>query len=224
MKSNAVNAGSVNWIKLRNEAFTKAKTITDPYQMGPVIRHLYQSLNDYHGFFRYGDSTFRWKPNKRSIPDSVMNEWKKGTGISATVLEDNIGYLRVPGIQYGGKEGDSKNAQKLNDSLCYLFGKNIKGLVLDLRLNGGGSMFPMILGLQQLFLPGKIGHFITKRRINWYIKENSFLLDSVEMASISPKCGNNLSKFATCCFNRGGNSQFGGVFSYSPEARKRPFL
>src|SRR4051794_30520833 len=116
-----------------------------------------------------------------------MSEWKKGVSIRSMLRSDNIGYLRVPYMQYGRKEWDSKNAQMLNDTLCSILEKKVKGLVLDLRLNGGGSMYPMILGLQQLLTSREIGHFVSGKRINWYLKENSFLLDTAVMASITPK-------------------------------------
>ena len=42
-----------------------------------------------------------------------------------------------------------------------LLDKHVTGIILDLRLNGGGAMFPMMLGLEQLLHDGKIGSFVT---------------------------------------------------------------
>ncbi len=79
-------------------------------------------------------------------------------------------------------------AQSLNDSLCKLLDKNVKGIVLDLRLNGGGAMFPMMLGLEQLLHDGKIGSFTSGTRANWILKEHSFYLDTTILTSIVPNC------------------------------------
>ena len=68
-----------------------------------------------------------------------------------------------------------KKSQSLNDSLCSLLDKNVVGIILDLRLNGGGAMYPMMLGLEQLLHDGKIGSF-TENAGNWIIKNNSFTL------------------------------------------------
>ena len=221
MKENAAHTKNVNWPKLRRTAFMKAKSITDVYQLGPVIRYLYQSLNDFHGGFYYNDSTFKWQRNEQPVSDSIMNEWKKGVSIRSTLLHNNIGYLRVPYMAFGGKEGDSKNAQMLNDSLCSLLDKKIKGLVLDLRLNGGGSMYPMILGLDQLLIPGEIGHFVSKKRISWYLKDNSFLLDTAVLASITPKCMVNAQGIPVVVLIGRGTGSSGEFLAMALKGRKK---
>ena len=221
MKKNAAQTKNVNWAKLRRTALMKAKPITDVYQLGPVLRYLFQSLNDFHGAFSYGDSTFKWQRDAQPVSDSIMNEWKKGVSIRSMLLNNNIGYLRVPYMSYGGREGDSKNAQMLNDSLCSLLEKKVKGLVLDLRLNGGGSMYPMILGLDQLFIPGEIGHFVSKKRINWYLKDNSFLLDTSVMASITPKCMVNAQGIPVVVLIGRGTGSSGEFLAIALKGRKK---
>jgi carboxyl-terminal processing protease len=188
MKNNSVKADVMDWKKLQKNALAKASNINDGNQLGAVMRYIYQSIDDFHGAFFYYDSTFKWKRGERRVSDSVMNEWKKGITIKSMILEGGIGYLRVPYMSFNGKEDADKNAQKLNDSLCYLLGKNVKGIVLDLRLNGGGAMHPMMLGLEQLLGAGKIGAFTSKKNENWYIKDHSFLLDTTIITSIVPKC------------------------------------
>jgi carboxyl-terminal processing protease len=91
-------------------------------------------------------------------------------------------------MSYAGKQKSDEDAQRLNDSLCYLLNKNAKGIIVDLRLNGGGNMYPMMLGLQQLQGEEKIGSFIAGKQESWYIKDNNFLLDTTMLASIVPKC------------------------------------
>src|SRR5436853_6550000 len=188
MKTNSVNADKIDWQQLQKDALEKAKTINDPNQLGPVMRFILQSINDFHGAFFYKDSTFKWQRNEPPVSDSLMNEWKKGVHIKAMMLKDNIGYLRVPFMSYAGKQKSDEDAQRLNDSLCYLLTNNAKGIILDLRLNGGGNMYPMMLGLEQLQGEEKIGSFVAGKQESWYIKDNNFLLDTTMLASIVPKC------------------------------------
>lgn len=190
MKNNSIDADKVNWGQLQKNALTKAGGINDPDQLGPVMRYLYQSINDFHGAFFYADSTFKWRRNVRPASDSVMNEWKKGVRVRSMMLGNNMGYLLVPYMSYNGKADADKNAQILNDSLCSLLGRNVKGIVLDLRLNGGGAMYPMMLGLEQLLGSGKIGSFISKKNEGWFIKNHNFLLDTTIVTSLTPKCSN----------------------------------
>ena len=188
MKQNAVNADVVNWKTLRKTSFIKAAGINNPYHLGPVMRYLYKSINDFHGAFFYKDSTFQWQRNDLVPSDSIMNEWKKGVDSKTMILEKNIGYLRIPSMPISSQNDFNTKAQKLNDSLCSLLEKNVKGIILDLRLDGGGAMHPMILGVEQLLIKGYIGSFQTRKKENWFIKDNAFFVDTTLISKINPTC------------------------------------
>lgn len=191
MKNNAVNANIVDWNSLERNAFAKAKDVNNPYGLGPTMRYLYKSINDFHGAFFYKDSTFQWRRNETKVPDSIMNEWKKGVRSITMVLDKNIGYLRIPSMPVATQEEFNTKAQKLNDSLCSLLKKNIQGIILDLRLDGGGAMHPMILGVKQLLTQGLVGSFQTKKKQDWFIKENGFFVDTMLISKINPTCSIN---------------------------------
>jgi hypothetical protein len=191
MKKNAVNTDSVNWNTLKENALKQARGLSDPYELGPVMRYLYQSINDFHGAFFYKDSTFKWHHNEPVLSEAISNEFKKGVTIKAEILENDIGYLRIPSMPVSSKKDYYIKAQNLNDSLCSLLSKNIKGIILDLRLDGGGAMHPMILGVEQLLRQGHIGAFQTKKREDWFIRDNSFFVDTTIFSSIIPKCSIN---------------------------------
>lgn len=191
MKNNAVNANSVNWDTLTKNALTKAKEINNPYGLGPVMRYLYKSINDFHGTFFYKDSIFQWQREETKISDSIMNEWKKGVQSITRVLDKNIGYLRIPSMPVATQDDFNTKAQKLNDSLCSLLQKQVKGIILDLRLDGGGAMHPMILGVEQLLTQGYIGSFRGKKKQDWFIKNDGFFVDTSIHSKITPTCNIN---------------------------------
>ncbi len=194
MKQNVYDGGVINWTELKRQALLQAANITSPYQLGPVMRYLYKSINDFHGAFFYKDSTFQWQHNKLVISDSISNEWKKGVESKTMLLDGEIGYLRIPSMPVADKKDFNVKAQKLNDSLCILLNKHVKGIILDLRLNGGGAMHPMILGLEQLLTPGRVGSFQTKIKEAWSIKENGFYVDTALISKINPTCNINAQK------------------------------
>ena len=188
MKANAVNAEKVNWVSIKQDAYKQAENLDSPYEFGGVMRGIFKSIGDFHGQFFQGDSSFRWQGKPLVISDEVKNEWKKSSGIKTGVLENNIGYLRVPGMSQGNGRPDwDRKAQALNDSLSVLLSQHVKGLILDLRIDGGGVMFPMMLGLKNLLGEGNIGSFQTKKSQMWSIKSNKFLIDTSVLAAINPK-------------------------------------
>lgn len=188
MKAKAVNADTVNWDSVKKTALAKASGIQNPYELGPVMRYLYESIHDFHGAFFYRDSTFHWKHKNTIVSDSIMNEWKKGVDSKTMVLDKSIGYLRIPSMPISSESDFYTKAQKLNDSLCSLLVKNVKGIILDLRLDGGGAMHPMILGVEQLLSQGHIGSFQTKKKEDWFIKDNGFFVDTALISKINPTC------------------------------------
>ena len=187
MKSNAVNRNKVDWGRIEKNVYSQIATKENAYQLGPAFRMLFKSLNDFHGAFYCWDHTYKWQRPKPEYSDSIKNEWKKGIFLQKDILQDNIGYLRVPYMGFAKRSELDKKAQLLNDSLCALLNKNVIGIIVDLRLNSGGAMFPMMLGLEQLLHNGKIGSF-TKNAGNWILKDNSFYLDTTILTSIISKC------------------------------------
>ncbi|MET3979954.1 carboxyl-terminal processing protease [Mucilaginibacter sp. UYP25] len=188
MKNNAVNAANVDWSVLRESALNKASNLNSPYELGKVMRGLYKSIGDFHGAFFYRDSTFQWHGKDLPVSDSVMKEWNKRSGIKTDILDKDIGYLRIPSMPGGGKDDYDKKGQALNDSLCKILTANIKGIIIDLRINGGGAMHPMIIGVEQLLGNRKVGSFLNKRKEDWVIKDNSLYIDTSLLTAIKPKC------------------------------------
>jgi carboxyl-terminal processing protease len=188
MKNNSVNSNNVDWAILKENATLKATNLSSPYELGDIMRYFYRSVNDFHGAFFYRDSVFRFSRKEPLISDSIKNEWKKRSGIKSKLLRDNIGYLIVPSMPGASKSRFDSLAQSLNDSLCFLLTNNVKGIIIDLRTNGGGAIYPMVLGLEPLLQLELVGSFQTKIESKWLLKGHSFYIDTAKLASIIPKC------------------------------------
>lgn len=129
MKSNAVNANTIDWAHLKEHVYEKGANLNSPYEMGDVMRYLYKSINDFHGAFFYRDSIFQWHGKELAISDSIKNEWKMKAGIKTELFDNHIGYLRIPSMPGGSIMDFNKSAQKLNDSLCTLLAHNLEGII-----------------------------------------------------------------------------------------------
>lgn len=191
MQLQAVNTEKVNWPAVKRVAYSMAKDIKDPAKLGPVMRFLYRAIDDYHGAFFYKDSSFRWTKYQVNYSDSITNEWKKGVLPITRVFDNGIGYLRVPSMPIFEEKEFNTKAQKLNDSLCALLSQNVKGIILDLRLNGGGAMQPMLLGVHNLLKPGLLGSFDRGSKENWELTDTTFMMNKVVISRITPSCNVN---------------------------------
>jgi hypothetical protein len=188
MKTHSINATSVSWPAITTQAYALAEEIKTPAELGTAIRYLFKSIDDDHGAFFYQDSVFRWTKKKIVFSDSIRNEWNKRVKVVTRMLKGKIGYLRVPSMPIAQDEEFNTKAQELNDSLCVLLSADPKGIVLDLRLNGGGAMHPMILGLENLLGDGIVGAFHTKSKDNWIIANHQFSVGGKVISTVQPRC------------------------------------
>lgn len=224
LKKKSVHAKSVDWDTIRKNALIKAKGINDVNKIGPVMRYIYSSINDFHGAFFYRDSTFKIPHKNKPVSDSIMNEWKKGVKIETAILENKIGYLRIPYMPTGSREENNKKTQSLNDSLCSILEKNITGIIIDLRLNGGGDMHLMILGVQQLLGAGHMGSFLTGTKEDWILKDNAFYADTTEIVSIVPECTVDAQTMPVVLLTSTATGSSGEFFIMAFKGRKKTIL
>lgn len=191
MEEHSVNALENEWESLRLKYLEKVSMdSSDNYLVESVIE-LLSLIKDFHGAFYYRDQIYKWNHNQIEVSDSIMNEWKKGAKVTSVKLDKDIGYLRIPSMPFVNKEDSDAKAQELNDQLCDLLQSDMKGLIIDLRLNGGGAMYPMILGVQQLLPKGQIGSFQSKNNEKWFLTDTEFSINEQVLASIQPRCSIN---------------------------------
>ncbi len=190
MKSNSINSKKVDWGDLTLKAYELAKTAKEPEDLGNSIRFLLKSLGDFHGRFRYNDSIFRWEKEKISLNEVYRTAFrKKGNKFFTRQLSD-VGYLRIPMTP---QEITKERGQALQDSLCKLLISKPKGLIFDLRLNYGGTMWPMILGVSNVMKKGIVGSFqyADGNITNWVIDKENIYEGENKICSIVNKCESN---------------------------------
>ncbi len=70
------------------------------------------------------------------------------------VLDDGLAYLVVPGCHAPDAQGLRAWARAAHDEVSRLAALAPRGWLIDLRLNGGGNLWPMLLGLEPLLGQG----------------------------------------------------------------------
>lgn len=77
------------------------------------------------------------------------------------MLLPKMAYLRIPVVLAQDSASVVAYANRINDSLLNLLRQGAKGVIIDLRLNQGGNMYPMIAGLRSLFKEGIVSESYT---------------------------------------------------------------
>lgn len=193
IKYNSVWSNTIPDWKPVDAAFKKqiaeAKTAKDT--MNCFVNILAQ-LNDVHSYFIYRGNYFsHYKPvdsatHTRLRP--LLRQSKEETErFTTAMLPGSIAYVRVPAINAYGEEEVNRFAQMLYDSVAKYIGKKLKGFIVDLRLNSGGNIYPMLAGLGELLGNTVIG-YETDREGNevrkWEIKEGNFFSKDYQATDI----------------------------------------
>ncbi len=200
IKYNSIHRTTLDWKqvdKTFNEQIKTAKTLNDTMNcfvavfrsLKDVHSQIYLN-NQYYGHYSiFDDSILAWlKPlNDKAI--SVTNK------IHSEVISKGIGYIRVPTFQVFDPIQINSFAQSIADSISKLSTKSKIGFIIDLRLNGGGNIYPMLSGLSQFLGDQTIGF---ETDINdsivraWEIKNGNFVIGGYQTTDIKVNQMSNL--------------------------------
>jgi beta-lactamase class D len=149
----------------------KSKT---PRDCDVAVQFLLGSLREYgdhHSFFMKVEEVKNWETEGSAVEEIQFPKF---------AVMDRCGYVLVPAFHGGNQSTIHEFADSLQSILAYLDAQDIEGWIVDLRLNTGGNMEPMIVGLGPLFSAEKIGSLLDVRgeRDAWYYKEGQYYWDS----------------------------------------------
>jgi len=184
IKSNSVYRNTVDWSPI-DIAFRKnlmnAQSLKDTMNCFVYVLDILNDVhtqiflnNQYYGNYpKFDDTTMIWlKPlNDKAV--SLTNK------IHTELLTNKIAYVRVPSIQVYDKKQIDNYAQSLYDSINKFSFKKVTGFIIDLRLNGGGNIYPMLSGLSSFLGEGVIGYetdVYDSIARKWEIKNGNFVI------------------------------------------------
>ncbi len=160
MEAKSLFANNINWPQTKDSVYSKAHGAKTYQEAGPAIAYAFYQLKDYHGIFANEDTSYRYPAPinfEEALSKGIKAAFLKGPRIATHYFDGSIAYLRVPSMNVFTQADIDKRANMLRDSLCMLFLKKPKQLILDLRMNSGGNAAPMITGLSPLFKDSLLG-------------------------------------------------------------------
>nr|GFC72599.1 hypothetical protein [Tanacetum cinerariifolium] len=161
-QTHSLERNTVDWGQLRQAAYQRAQGAQTIHDLLPIYPFVFEQLKDDHGWLAYRGKTYKWY-NKARLPytnATVKAALATKPRLQVRLLPGQIGYLLLPGINAGGSLAKQQlAAQAVLDSVCRINSDKIRAWIIDLRLNDGGAMAPMLGGIAPLLGDGHLGGF-----------------------------------------------------------------
>ncbi len=191
LKEHSLYTDRVNWEEMRKSVMEQAQTATTKAGTFTALKAAFDALGDKHAAYYQYEDHYRIDNSALLIrySDSIKAAWSKGPGIVARII-DSMGYISIPYMAAGKQEDIDKYANWLYDAISGLLKHNPKGWIVDLRLNGGGNIRPMLAGVAMFFDDGIVSYYIDRN--GHATDETAFVegdvrIDGVVQASIQNK-------------------------------------
>ena len=197
VKQNSVFRQKVDWTALEPEVLGGLDTMNCFEDFVSRVKLIFSAVGDIHGFLSVNGLRIRTEQKPlNSFRKSLTDAYKKEpfpVPYKTRIFEDKYGYIFVPGNSLN--ENPQVLAQTLQDSLCKLNPDNLKGIIIDLRLNEGGSNIPVFTGLHQLLGDRNVGAFTDYQGKNtgiWNFKNGKYLKGGRIYVKAKCSCSKNI--------------------------------
>jgi len=191
LKENALYANRVNWGKTKKKVFKNAKNAKSTAEAFESLKIAFDALGDKHAAYYHLDKSYILDNEALTsrYSDSIKAAWKRGPRIDGQMIE-NVAYFSVPYMGVNKQEQIDNYANWLYNEIAKLQQQNPKAWIIDLRLNGGGNIRPMLAGLATFFNDGIVSYYITKKGAaedESAFSHGDFLMDSKVQVGIKNK-------------------------------------
>jgi hypothetical protein len=181
-----INSGSADWRTIRGTAelqISEARTTADTYG---AIRAVLAALGEKHSFL------VEPRPQVRSPAGPVAGPSPKAPPLPKwRLVAGRFGLVQLPELDTlgGGREDTGpRYTAELKAGLTAMDKGPLCGWIVDLRENGGGNMWPMLLGLDPLLGNRPFGYFVAQQGVivPWVRTPSGIFPTTAPMADTSP--------------------------------------
>ena len=180
----------VDWSELENKLVIKT---SDPISFDffkSRVQLLFSTIGDKHAALFINGIKISAIDTPTAIRKSLIDQLKyNNPQLKTQTFEGKYGYILIP--SNSTRDNLKLLAQSIQDSLCLLIDKQLSGIIIDLRANEGGGIYPLFAGLHQLIGEGPFGAFSNYEatsKTQWILKKGKITQQKRIIASVTPKC------------------------------------
>ena len=188
----------IDWLTYRKKFLAKALTSESFEASLPLFNTIWKELGDNHTGFSYKGNTIT---NAKSytgqeFSPALLERYQQGNfEFECKVLNNQYGYIFMPPINLpSGKNMESMAQSMYNTILKTAHENEIKGWIIDLRLNIGGNSWPMIASLYELLGDGPVVGWQIEGKIKKMVLDNGTITDKEDYLIVDRTNKKDLSK------------------------------
>jgi len=193
MKAEYLYKDKVDWKQTELELNNKLQNYTDFPNSLKEITFLFDEIEANHCSVHFNEKAYKDSNGGLSASD-LSDQWLKKYAtkpqFTVEVLDNQFGYILMPGIDLIDTEKSHKIAQPMYDEINKIkSSQNIQGWIIDLRFNTGGNVTPMLLALYDFLGNNNIWGTldINKKQVSKIkLKNGKYIDNSKKIASIKP--------------------------------------
>ena len=191
LKQNSLYAGKVNWPGVEKQVYAKAVSATTKSQTFEALTIAFNALGDKHAAYYQYDDAYRLPDTvlDKRYGDSIKAAWKQGPRLMDRMI-GNIAYINIPTMAVNKQKDIDWYANWVYDAIIQLGVNNPKGWIIDLRLNVGGNIRPMMAGLAMFFANDTVSYYIDRNGLaadEASFLNGDFLINGLLQAAIKNK-------------------------------------
>ncbi|MDP4209598.1 MAG: S41 family peptidase [Bacteroidota bacterium] len=194
IKANSINKNSIDWVQFRKDVLEKGKEAENIKETYPAIQYALRQLGDHHSFFMTPEQCKTFNDPNLPLPK-----------VSSELIDNRIGYIKIPGFMGNRNERAYKFAQQIQDKIRELDKNNIQYWIVDLGDDTGGNMWPMLTGLGPILGDGIAGYFANNDSvyISWGYSKGTVFCDKNQLMKLNNpyKLKNDIKKLAIIISN-----------------------
>lgn len=194
MKTEYLFKDDYDWNQLTTELNERLVDYTDFKSSLQEVTFLFDKVGATHCSVHYGENSYKNSkagPKGEEFSEQWLKKYKTNPTFEVKLLDDHFGYILMPAIDLVNSKQAHKIAQPLYDEINKLKkSKDIKGWIIDLRFNTGGSCVPMIMALYDFLGDTDVWGTLDVNKqqiVKTSLKGGKYLDNSTKTSYISPK-------------------------------------